>query len=317
LGCTVFASLTEVAEQWAAFKSKHGKLYQNQQEEKMRFSVFQQNLRAIEEHNRQFEAGTTTYTKGINQFTDRTKEEITAYFKRQSARRPKLIADSIYEKPVGLKVPDSIDWRQSGAVSKVKDQMNCGSCYAFAATGVLESYYYLKTNQMLLFSEQQIVDCDPTGNCDDGGDEGDSLYYVMDYGIETEDSYPYTARDGKCRYNQDATISDLSISQVVLLEEKNEEDLFNAIGSVGPLSVAIDADEIASYSGGVFSSDSCSKTELNHAVLAVGYGTENGVDYWIVKNSWSEDWGDNGYFKMRRGTDECGISTECHYVVLN
>lgn len=297
--------------------SKHEKLYKNVDEEKLRFSIFQENLRKIEEHNEKYRAGNATFYKAVNKFADLSKEEFSAFLKRQSAGRPKL--DTVYRKPNAIAVPDAYDWRDRGAVSKVKNQASCGSCWAFSATGALESAYYLKYNQMVLFSEQQLVDCDTNqGGCA-GGDEGVALYYIKNTGgLQLEDTYPYESRDGSCRYEQSKLFS-VPIREIVQLQSKNENELLQAIGSIQPVTVALDASDLGSYGGGVMSNGDCTRNELNHAVLGVGYGhdSETGLDYWILKNSWSDDFGENGYFRIRRGTDECGISTENLYPVLD
>lgn len=285
------------------------------EEETTRFSIFQNNLRRIEEHNRKFKAGNVSYSQAVNQFADKTHEEFVAFLKRQSAARPKL--NTVYKKPNPVAIPDSIDWRNYGAVSAVKDQGYCGSCWAFSATGVLESTYYLKTQQMVLFSEQQLVDCDTNQLACDGGDEGIALHYIKDNGIQTEDGYPYEGVKKTCRYNQNNKVN-LQINEVVELQSNNEQELLQAVGSIGPVSVALDATNIDSYSGGVFDNTDCSVEGVNHAVLAVGYGhdSQSGLDYWLVKNSWTTDWGEAGYLRIKRGVNLCGIASENIYPTL-
>lgn len=311
---TVFASLEEDREQWANFKTEHGKSYRNQQEEKLRFSIFQENVRKIEDHNKQFTAGNTTYTMGINRFADFTQDELIAKLKRQTADRSQLGINSVY-KPKGLQVPDALDWRDYGAVSPIKDQSDCGSCWAFSVTGTLEGFNFLKTNVMTTYSEQQLVDCLPEYGCE-GGDEPPTLAYVQQYGIESEESYPYEVYAAQCRY--DANKVALWTNGYILTESKNEGALKEVLGSLGPISVALDVTNLFFYKSGVFTDNACSEDVLNHAVLAIAYGhdDQSGLDYWTIKNSWGLNWGDQGYFKIKRGSNECGIATECVYPVL-
>ncbi|KAL1509142.1 hypothetical protein ABEB36_003927 [Hypothenemus hampei] len=305
------ASLERLNE-FEAFKLKHSKTYGNELEESARYAIFLTNVLEIEQHNALYEQGLVTYEKGVNQFTDWTAEE----FKNYLTLHPKPPAPVNATKYVikNIEVPSSIDWRTQGYVTSVKDQGQCGSCWAFSVTGVLEGAYYKKTGNLVSFSEQQLIDCDTKLNygCD-GGYEEQTFPYVQEYGIEAESSYPYTAKDGSCKYDASKVVTKIS-SYVYYYG--NEAALLEAAGTIGPISIAVDASEFSAYSSGIYSSTTCSKKELNHAILVVGYGSENGVDYWIVKNSWGSDWGEEGYIKMRRGVNQCGIAEDVTYPIV-
>ncbi|KAL1509143.1 hypothetical protein ABEB36_003928 [Hypothenemus hampei] len=307
------ASLEELhTTQFQAFKAEHGKSYQNQVEETARYNIFLNNVREIEEHNARYEQGLETYTKAINQFSDWTQEEFKSYLTLHA--KPAAPENTTEYIKTGVEVPSSIDWRTQGYVTGVKNQGQCGSCWAFSVTGAMEGAYFKKSGNLVSFSEQQLVDCTTSFNygCDGGWME--LVYpYIAEYGIETESAYPYTAKDGSCKYDASKIVTKISSYR----NTHDEAALLEAVGTLGPVSVSMDASYISSYSSGIFSSTKCDITNLNHGVLVVGYGSENGVDYWIIKNSWGSSWGDNGYLKLRRGTNECGVSEDDSYPLIN
>ncbi len=315
-----------------------------------RFAVFRENYKTIEAHN---SAANTTFTMGVNQFTDLTAEEFSNYVNLSSGKRRvdgavddwvswvDVAVDSSGEDAIGsfgcvpmknqtsygVEVPVAFDWREKGVVSAVRNQGQCGSCWAFATTANAESVSAIHSGELLDLSEQYLVDC-ATGvgyfnqGCD-GGNPDSALKYMIQHGQYLESGYPYvsgvTKVAGKCQGVGGA--QDMEFHECVDVPAGNQRALLSAV--VGqPVVVALSADSryFQSYSSGIITSPGCSTT-LNHAVEIVGYGVEAGIKYWTVRNSWDTTWGEAGYVRIARSDSVndlgvCGIASEPSYLVI-
>ncbi|CAF0851943.1 unnamed protein product [Didymodactylos carnosus] len=202
-----------------------------------------------------------------------------------------------------VELPDAVDWRDKGDVVRVKDQGQCGACWAFSAVGSIESAYAIKTGKLVSLSEQQLIDCSgEQGNmgCNGGLMDQAFEYVIAAGGIESEDAYPYEAAGNICVFNTSEVI--VKVCGFIDIASEDETALQQAVATIGPMSVAIDASHSSFqlYKRGIYNEPACSQTQLDHGVLAIGYGKESGKDYWLVQNSWGSDWGDHGYIKMTR-----------------
>ncbi|XP_050158736.1 low-temperature-induced cysteine proteinase [Malus sylvestris] len=309
---------TAASELFEAWCKQYGKSYPSPQEKLRRLSVFEGNLNFVTRHN---EMGNSSYTLSLNAFSDLSHSEFKASrlgfspsfigLKREPDRKPGLLARD---------VPSSIDWRKEGAVTKVKDQGSCGACWAFSTTGAIEGINKIVTGSLLSLSEQELIDCDrvyPNSGCS-GGLMDDAFEFVIENnGVDTEDDYPYKGSDGTCNKKKLKRHA-VTIDDYTDVPPNDEEQLLQAVANQ-PVSVGICGSDIAFqlYSKGIFTGP-CSNS-LDHAVLIVGYGSENGVDYWIVKNSWGKGWGMNGYIHMLRDHSNsqgvCGINSLASYPI--
>jgi len=317
-------------EEWEAWKQQHGKTYTTnsdartelgeltEDEESLRRKVWLENRAAIEEHNRQFNEGVHTFHLAMNKFGDLRSHEFVATmngFRPSLDERGALNSSQLHQMPANIRsLPTNVDWRKKGAVTEVKDQGCCGSCWAFATTGALEAAHHKKTGKLVSLSEQQLVDCSGEG-CLGGLPEHAYEFIKKQGGIDTEESYPYEAKEGKCRYNPNH--KGARVTGFTTVPTGDENALKHAVATQGPCSVGIDGSFHQFHKGGIYSWSGCSSEMLDHAVLVVGYGTENGKDFWLIKNSWGKDWGEDGYFRMARNANNmCGVATDATYPIV-
>ncbi|NXJ34058.1 CATS protein, partial [Ciconia maguari] len=296
---------------WQLWKKTYGKEYRHEKEEGDRRVTWERNLRLVTLHNLEHSLGLHSYQLGMNHLGDMTSEEVVALLTGLNVA-PRSNRTSTYRPQPGSKVPDTVDWREKGCVTDVKNQGACGSCWAFSAVGALEAQVKLKTGKLVSLSAQNLVDCTRSyGNKGCGGGwKNKAFQYIIDnQGIDSDASYPYTAQDGVCRYNPTARAA--TCSRYIELPYGDEATLKDAVANVGPISVSIDASQptFFLYKAGIYNDPSCSQV-VNHAVLVIGYGSSDGDDYWLVKNSWGVHFGDQGYIRMARNRgNRCGIAS--------
>ena len=291
-------------------------MYSNKTNELYRFNIWRENNKYVKIHNR-YRA--QCFTLALNEFADFTTAEfveIYGGFIQGNRSNIPLFVPSINVPP------NSVDWRAKGYVTPVQNQGNCGSCWAFSATGSLEGQHFKRTGNLVPLSEQNLIDCSgPQGNngCDGGHMINAFEYVKSNNGIECDTTYPYTGQDGTCQFNSNNVAA--TCTGYKQIQRKNELELTKTISEIGPISVAINViRSFQLYEQGVYYDPECSQdiSTLNHAVLAVGYGTTiNCKDYYIVKNSWGTGWGMNGYILMSRNrNNNCGIATDASYPIV-
>ncbi|XP_029190288.1 procathepsin L-like [Acropora millepora] len=320
--CCALSGLLIKDNAWHAWKQYHNKMYTSDDEESLRYTIWNNNLKKINQHNSETRKA---FTLEMNHLGDMTSKEVHLLLNGYNSKKkePKSHGtDAVtFLPPSNVVLPKEVDWRTKGYVTPVKNQGQCGSCWAFSTTGSLEGQHFKKTGKLVSLSEQNLVDCsEKFGNygCDGGLMDNAFRYIKANDGIDTEASYPYVAMDEKCRFNK----SDVGADDTgyVNVKSGDEEALKMAVATVGPVSVAIDASHLSFqfYKDGVYVEPDCSTTLLDHGVLAVGYGTTDGSqDYWLVKNSWGTSWGMEGYIKMARNKHNmCGIATNASYPLV-
>jgi cathepsin L len=303
--------------EFSLWREKHNKTYGNIYNISNTFNNWFDNKDFINNYNYFNRTHVDSHMLGLNKFADihNTEWKIDNrldYFKR--CYNPPV------EESLNTSLPNSVDWRNSNLVTNVKDQGQCGSCWAFSAVGSIEGAHAKFSGNLLSLSESQIVDCDKNGTdfgCSGGWMDGAFNYTIKNGGLEREIDYPYEPMDDPCEFNRTKIAASISSYMDV---KGGENGLKRVVATVGPVSVAIDASNpsFQFYKSGVYYEPQCSQTMLDHGVLVVGYNsTENGTDYWIVKNSWGENWGLNGYIYMSRNrNNSCGIATKPSYPIV-
>jgi len=308
----VFSNSLSVEDEFSAFTTKYNKNYSSREEYNTRFLNFQHNLEVARKLNLQHE-GEATF--GVTKFSDLSREEFRATILMKQGSIPIKQYKRVATFPLPTDVPTSWDWISKGAVTPVKDQGQCGSCWAFSATEAIESQWFLAGNPLVSLAPQQIGDCD-SGRGDAGCNGGDTVtaykYVEAAGGLELESSYPYRAANGKCNFASAKAVAKIK-DFTYITKNKNETEMAEKMVTAGPLSICVEADTWQSYTGGVITKN-CGN-DLDHCVMITGFRDEmvkgTNVPIWVVRNSWGADWGEsNGFIWIERGKNLCGVAEE-------
>ncbi|PWA55285.1 papain family cysteine protease [Artemisia annua] len=309
------------------FKTKFKRTYATQEEHDYRFTVFKANLRRAKRH----QILDPTAQHGVTKFSDLTPAEFRRrYLGLSGGGKIKLPSDA-NKAPIlpTSDLPEEFDWREKGAVTPVKNQGSCGSCWSFSTTGALEGSHFLQTGELVSLSEQQLVDCDHEcdpaeyNSCDSGCNGGlmnNAFEYILKSGgLQKEEDYPYTGKDGTCHFDKSKIAASVANFSVV---STDEDQIAANLVKNGPLAIGINAAWMQTYIGQVSCPYICSKQKMDHGVLLVGYGSAGYAPlrfkdkpYWIIKNSWGADWGEEGYYKLCSGYNACGMDAMVSAVV--
>ena len=288
--------------EWNKFKIAYGKRYSSM-EESERFRVFVDNMRYIDLLNRLDK----TATYGVTRFADLTAEE----FSQKYLGNIPMTHSNLEEYVPRVAAPESWDWTEkSGYVGPVQDQGSCGSCWAFSSTAGFETARVIAGNSWLKLSEQCLVDCDSSNNGCDGGNLTLVERYLKKTGTVANDLYPYKGVQRTCAVKDSWTHYKASNYGMV----NGEDNMTAAVYEHGVLPVAINANPVQFYTGGILNPSNCNKNALNHGVAIVGYGVEGGVKFWKIRNSWGSSWGEKGYFRLKRGDNTCGVANDATFI---
>jgi C1A family cysteine protease len=311
------ASAAELSGEFDEFVKQFGRNYASAEEKEYRKQVFHKNLDWIAAEN----AKGKSYRVGVTQFADLTFDEFKAEYLTGYLHAPKNASLGVFHAPADFVADDSVDWTTKGAVTPIKDQAHCGSCWSFSTTGALEGAWKIAGHDLVSLSEQNILDCDKGGDKCKGGSMEQAFDWVKTNGICSETADPYKCQDqtsatctgSTCDASSGTCSKVLAAGDVTGSTEVGQtEGALEAAVTKQPVSVAIEADKAVfqHYTGGVLKDEACGET-LDHGVLVVGYGTDAGQDYWKVKNSWGTSHGEEGYWRIERGSaqagGECGI----------
>uniref|UniRef100_A0A7M5WLH9 Uncharacterized protein n=1 Tax=Clytia hemisphaerica TaxID=252671 RepID=A0A7M5WLH9_9CNID len=305
VGYTIEKNPQVTDNEWHVWRVTHKKAYKDLDEERVRYAIWKDNVQYINEFNAQ-----NKHMKlKINHFGDYTNLEFRYLTNGLRVENRTSKATSFLQQG-DYRLPDSVDWRSKGYVTPVKNQGVMGQCWTFSVTGAFEGQQFKKTGKLVSLSEQNLADCvKGFGSIDNGYN-----YVIENGGLDTAEGYPGPGKVGECRFNPNAI--GVTCTGWADLLKGDESALQKAVALTGPIAVGFDASHrsFQFYSSGVYSEPDCSASQIDHTALVVGYGSEDGTDYWIVKNSWGTSWGEKGYVKMRRNFNNmCGIATMASY----
>jgi C1A family cysteine protease len=300
-------------EQFEEFKRKHEKSYSSVTENEYRFRVFEQSLERVARRN----AKTSLARFGVTKFSDLTPGEFANLYLMKNFDKTYMPEAPVWDEVVrgtimnsAPRLPSEYDWKSKGKVTPVNDQGQCGSCWDFSATETIESVYAIAGHSLTPLSEQQILDCDTSGQdqgCNGGFPYGAYQYVITAGGIETSADYPYTAESSSCQFNNGHISAKIQKWEYVT-QSKSEPAMQSFLYAHSPLSVCVDAEIWQDYNGGVISTDDNCGTSIDHCVQATGWSNQNNTKVWNVRNSWGASWGESGYIYLEMGHDVCGVA---------
>ncbi|KAM4677020.1 cathepsin K-like [Discoglossus pictus] len=309
----ICASAAHFLEQeWNSWKIKYEKKYTSLDQELFRRKAWEATWEKVQKHNQLADQGLKKYRLAMNHFADMTSKERNSKSCVPSTKKQSASNNvPAYSYGKYANIPEHVDWRDSKCVSPARNQGSlCGSCWAFATVGVIESRYCIKNDELISLSEQQLVDCDEKNEGCCGGFPVNALQYVSHHGVMRSKDYEYTQTKFTCKYDPDEALK-VNISKFYLVPE--EENMAAVVAHEGPITVGFGVmEDFQLYEQGVYDGE-CAE-EANHAIIIVGYGTEKGEeddeaeDYWIIKNSWGKEWGENGFAKIKRNVNKCDIA---------
>ncbi|XP_077486539.1 uncharacterized protein LOC144097780 [Amblyomma americanum] len=316
----LLANAADMDDLWISFKLKYNKTYASLLEDQQRKRAFVLNSWKIGKHNEKYARRQITYALAVNEFADmlpgeKKNENI---YKSIYDPRKRFQDHELSSPPVNIsELPVKFDWRDKGAVTPVRTQGTCLATWAFSAVGAVESHNYIKTEKLVELSEQNLIDCSQDfGNlgCEGGRVDQAFEYIIHNGGIDLEQLYPFVEKTMPCTFDRGAVGA--KISKYNTVPQGSEKQLQSIVATLGPVAVAVDAsnDDFFQYDQGIYNNPLCSSTNVNYALLVVGYGTIDGKDYWICKNSMGPEWGEHGYIRIARNVDNmCGIATMANY----
>jgi len=289
--------------QFKEFGAHFKKSYKDVVEKEKRFENFTKNLARLKVHREKYPQAQFSH---LTPFFDKSKKEFLAY--NGFWGHKKMNAKPLSKTELKTEAPESFDWRDQGGVNPVKNQEQCGSCWAFCTVANIEGVYYNQHGELPNLSEQELVSCDTNDNGCNGGLPAYAAEFLIEneVGLESEGDYPYEAEKEKC-------VAKEALEQVFVTDYRQvmeEGDMAAALVQFGPLSIGLNADPLGYYWGGIINPEDpedCSASGIDHGVAIVGYGEDDGTPYWTVRNSWSADWGEAGYFRIVRGKGACGL----------
>lgn len=291
------------------FMQTHSKQYETTVEHNKRFWIFYRNSELWNKANKQ-DGGSATY--GATKFADLTEDEFAENYLNKvmsssEVREMRSLLEEVETVDTST-TPVSVDWREKNAVTEVKNQGMCGSCWAFSTTGNVEGQFAIKTGNLTSLSEQELVDCDTVDEGCNGGLPSQAYLEILRIGgLELEADYPYKGKGESCQF--DKAKARVAVTGGIQLP-KDEEQIAAWIAENGPTSIGINAFMMQFYMGGIAHpwKYMCRPSRLDHGVLITGFGEEDGVPFWNIKNSWGTTWGEKGYYRIYRGANCCGVS---------